>query len=82
MTATKFDTSPLTKQQRRVLKWIVQYISLRGYSPSISEIRDAFGFLSNNSVVCHLKPLERKGCIVRDAHIARSIRVMEPFNVL
>lgn len=82
MTATKMDPSSPTKKQRRILQCIVRYISFHGYGPAMSEIQNEFGFRSKNTVVGHLNALERKGCIVRDRYIARSIRVLEPWNAL
>lgn len=80
--STKTDRLSPTKKQQRILQCIVRYISLHGYGPAMGEIQHELGFASKNSVVCHLKALERKGCIARDAYIARSIRVLEPFNAL
>jgi repressor LexA len=52
---------PLTKQQTRVYRYLETYLRRKGRPPSYQEIRDYFGFRSLNSVVKHLKQLERKG---------------------
>lgn len=51
----------LTKQQSRVYRYLETYLRRKGRPPSYQEIQDYFGFHSLNSVVKHLKQLERKG---------------------
>ena len=51
----------LTKQQTRVYSYLETYLRRKGRPPSYQEIQDYFGFGSLNSVVKHLKQLERKG---------------------
>lgn len=51
----------LTKQQTRVYRYLENYLRRKGRPPSYQEIQDYFGFRSLNSVVKHLKQLERKG---------------------
>jgi len=51
----------LTKQQTRVYRYLETYLRRKGRPPSYKEIQDYFGFRSLNSVVKHLKQLERKG---------------------
>ena len=51
----------LTKQQTRVYRYLESYLRRKGRPPSYQEIQDYFGFRSLNSVVKHLKQLERKG---------------------
>jgi repressor LexA len=51
----------LTKQQSRVYRYLETYLRRKGRPPSYQEIQDYFGFRSLNSVVKHLKQLERKG---------------------
>ena len=50
----------LTKQQSRVYSFLETYLRRKGRPPSYQEIQDYFGFRSLNSVVKHLKQLERK----------------------
>jgi repressor LexA len=50
-------------------------------TPSISEISRHFGFRSTRSARDHLKALERKGIICRNAKKARSIRVLETEDI-
>jgi len=51
----------LTKQQIRVYRYLETYLRQHGRPPSYQEVQDHFGFRSLNSVVKHLKQLERKG---------------------
>ena len=65
----------LTDRQREVYRFIRELISRRGYGPTVREIATRFGIRSPNGVVCHLKALERKGLIRRDANKARAIEL-------
>jgi repressor LexA len=51
----------LTRRQTRVYSYLETYLRRKGRPPSYQEIQDYFGFRSLNSVVKHLKQLERKG---------------------
>ncbi len=51
----------LTKQQTRIYRYLETYLRQNGRPPSYHEIQEHFGFRSLNSVVKHLKQLERKG---------------------
>lgn len=57
------DIQPLTPKEKNVLEFIENYIEGHGYSPSYMEIKDHFGFASNNSVQNYLKQLEAKNYI-------------------
>jgi repressor LexA len=52
---------PLTEQQGRIYQYLEDYIRRNGRPPSYQEIQKYFDFTSLNSVVKHLKQLERKG---------------------
>ena len=74
-----FDT--LTSRQQKVYELIREKIRGRGYGPTVREIAEHFGIRSPNGVVCHLKALEKKGLIVREANMSRAIRLSaEPIN--
>lgn len=57
------DIQPLTPKEKNVLEFIESYIADNGYSPSYIEIKEHFGFASNNSVQNYLKQLESKNYI-------------------
>lgn len=63
MSGLTIQAQPLTPKEKNVLEYIESYISENGYSPSFVEIKDHFGFASNNSVQNYLKQLESKNYI-------------------
>ena len=65
----------LTRQQARVLEFIGEHLSRVGRPPTLREIAGAFMMASTNGAKCHLRALERKGYIERNAHAARGIRL-------
>jgi repressor LexA len=71
----------LTKRQRHVYEFLRDKIRKRGYGPTVREIGDHFGIASPNGVMCHLKALEKKGLITREANMSRAIQlVAEPIE--
>lgn len=69
-------TKPLvTPRQLEVLKFIRDFRSRNGYSPTMQEMGDSLG-LTKVTVFEHVGALERKGLLHRGAkHSARSLRV-------
>jgi repressor LexA len=67
----------LTKRQRKVYDFIRDKIRSRGYGPTVREIGEHFKIRSPNGVVCHLKALEKKGLITREANRSRAIELTE-----
>lgn len=67
---------PLTARQREVLDFIRQFMTKAGYPPTVREIGAHFGFVPR-SVFDHLKALERKGYLRRDAAKSRSLQILE-----
>ena len=55
----------LTRKQRQVLEFLGNFISARGYSPSLEEIAEGLGLSSLATVHKHLKNLEAKGLLLR-----------------
>ena len=71
----------LTVRQRSIFGFVQARILARGIPPTVREIGVRFGIRSPNGVVCHLKALEKKGLINRDAALSRGIRVVPtPFT--
>lgn len=56
--------------------WIVKARARVGYPPTVREIAAAFGIRSTNGANDHLKALESKGWIKRDAMVSRGLRVL------
>ncbi len=65
----------LTQRQQEVYEFIRGKIRGRGYGPTVREIGEHFGIASPNGVVCHLKALEKKGIITREANMSRAIQL-------
>lgn len=70
------DLNELTDRQHDIYTWIRDTILGRGYGPTIREIGANFKINSPNGVMCHLRALEKKGLIVRDANKSRSIQLV------
>jgi repressor LexA len=54
---------PLTAQQQKLLKFILDHIRGKGHPPTIREIGRAFGFRSTGTVRDHVRALENKGYV-------------------
>lgn len=59
--------------QERILAYIQSEIENRGYAPSVREIGEAVGLSSTSTVHGHLKRLEKKGLLHRDAMKPRAM---------
>ncbi|MFO0924256.1 MAG: transcriptional repressor LexA [Pirellulales bacterium] len=69
---------PLTDRQQKVYDFIREKIVNRGYGPTVREIGEHLDIRSPNGVMCHLRALERKDMIRRDANKSRAIELTEP----
>ena len=65
----------LTARQAEVYNFIRERIRARGYGPTVREIGSRFRINSPNGVMCHLKALEKKGLIRREANMSRAIQL-------
>ena len=63
----------LTPKQLEILEFLKDHIHREGLSPSLREIQAHFGFNSVSSVHEHLRALEKKGMIEREAGICRGL---------
>ena len=66
----------LTPKQTQVLSYIKDYQLDHGKSPTIREIKDYLDVSSDNSILKHLKALEKKGYIHKD-DTPRGIKLLE-----
>lgn len=66
----------LTLRQRQVLEIVARAIE-GGLPPTNREICRALGVVSTNATADHLRALERKGCIEREKHRARAVRITD-----
>lgn len=67
---------PLTKIERRILNYLVDYLKENTYQPSIREIGKRFGIKSTKTVSEHLQSLADKGYIERDASRSRGVKLV------
>lgn len=68
----------LTQRQDEVYQFLLDQREQSGFCPTQEEIRQHFGFRSQNSVQEHLRLLEQKGFIKRSRRKARSIQLTAP----
>ena len=66
----------LTRRQKQVLDFLVNFINRRGYSPSFEEIGGSLKLSSLATVHKHLQTLEKKGFIRRGYNQSRSVEVV------
>lgn len=59
------DAPALSPKQAQVLAYLREHQASKGYSPTIEEMRVAFGVASVSTIAHHLNALQRKGRIVR-----------------
>jgi repressor LexA len=68
----------LTQRQDEMYQFLLNQREQCGVCPTREEIRQHFGFRSQNSVQEHLRLLEQKGFIKRSPRKARSIQLTAP----
>ncbi|MDD3395896.1 MAG: transcriptional repressor LexA [Acidaminococcaceae bacterium] len=67
----------LTDRQRQILGYIRQFLSAKGYPPSVREIGKAIGLSSSATVHAHLHKLEDLGFISRDPAKPRALEITQ-----
>lgn len=65
----------ITRKQVEILKAIIDYITTKGFSPTVREIGEAVGLQSTSTVHMHLDSLEKLGCISRVTASPRALAV-------
>ncbi len=71
------DLNALTPRQKEIYRFIREKIQNRGYGPTVREIGSQFEIKSPNGVMCHLKALQKKGLIHREANMSRAIQLLQ-----
>ena len=66
----------LTERQHRILQFIAETVSERGYPPSVREICESQGLASSSTAHSHLQALQRKGYLRIDPTKPRAIEVL------
>lgn len=67
---------PLSKLERRILNYIVDYLRRNTYQPSIREIGKRFGIKSTKTVSEYLQALADKGHVERDPSRSRGVKLL------
>ena len=74
---------PLSPNEKQVLEFLEQFMAAQGFAPTFIEIKDHFGFASNNSVQRYLKQLMEKGYIhIPGGNQKRAITLLHPANTI
>jgi len=68
-------------RHRKIMRFLFRFQDESGYSPSIRQIGEAIGVKSTSLVDYYLKQLEEMGKIERDAHVSRSIRLLDDVSI-
>ena len=76
------DMKPRGTTQERILAYIQYAIETQGYPPSVREIGEAVGLSSTSTVHGHLRRLEKKGLLHRDAMKPRAMGLAKERNLL
>lgn len=66
----------LTEKQEALLRFIEKYQMSYGKSPTLREMREHFKVSSDNSILKHLKALQEKGALQKDA-TPRGIKLLD-----
>lgn len=69
----------ITSRQKEVLEFIYNSFKHNGYSPTLEEFNQKFGFKSNQAIIDHLAALEKRNLIKKEENSARSI-VIKPLG--
>jgi repressor LexA len=66
----------LTGRQQEIWDFLVDYVDLHGYPPTVREIGEAVGLASPSTVHAHLANLERAGLLKRDPTKPRALELV------
>ena len=66
----------LTGRQQEIWTFLVEYVDLHGYPPTVREIGEAVGLASPSTVHAHLANLERAGLLKRDPTKPRALELI------
>jgi repressor LexA len=66
----------LTARQQEIWNFLVEYVDLHGYPPTVREIGERVGLASPSTVHAHLANLERAGLLRRDPTKPRALELL------
>jgi repressor LexA len=70
------DTQQLTTKQREILEAVQSWIETHGRPPTLREMAVKMGVSSTNAIRDHLRVLEAKGYLKREARLSRGLEVI------
>lgn len=76
---TTTERPRLAKRQQAVLEHLAGYVAQHGYPPTLREQSQALG-INISAVHQHWQALERKGYVIRNPKLPRTIRIVEVAN--
>ncbi|MBN1331568.1 transcriptional repressor LexA [Candidatus Dojkabacteria bacterium] len=68
----------LTKRQKEILDYIDNYAEVKGYAPSLEEVKKHFRLKAVSTVHEHIENLKKKGYLKKEINQARGIEVIDP----
>jgi repressor LexA len=72
----------LTRRQKELYDFLLNFVDKNGYSPSFEEIAEGMGLSSLATVHKHITNLEQKGLLKRDYNRSRSIDLLKPRGLM
>jgi repressor LexA len=66
----------VTEIQKKILEFLIDQKSDRGFPPTLAEIATYFGYRNRSTVQQHLQALEKKGFIKRNKKLSRGIEII------
>lgn len=67
----------LTKKQKEVLQAIENYIEVKGFAPSVRDIKERVHLASSSTVHRHMEKLKKKGYITWEPAQPRTLRILK-----
>ena len=67
----------LSERQKKILKFIENFLAKHGYPPTVRDIGAAVGLASSSTVHAHLANLEKLGLLKRDPSKPRAIELLD-----
>lgn len=68
---------PITKRQKEILDFVSNFIEVRGYAPTLEEIKGKLKLSAVSTVYQHIKALDDKGYIKKYPNLARAIEIQK-----
>jgi repressor LexA len=65
----------ITDIQKKILDFIIEAKSVKGYPPTLAEIAVHFGYRNRSTVQQHIQALEKKGLLKRNPRLSRGIEL-------